>query len=179
MSYQFENAFILEFGDLKREFLRKVETLPRSSIIIKFFGVYGIKQSPLGVYLAAEAESRWRMKDFQSGHATELWVDVCCGALHEPCAGRKPMGLDRIVLSISTNNHPPQQWRLLRNSPQTKPSPECLIYPAAAYPPFSLFVSTAASCTLSTSRSFQVIKVFLWQLLTYIQNNNRFPTILI
>lgn len=43
------------------------------SIMVKVFtGVYGIRQSPLGGYLAAEAESRRRVKSFKSVHATEL-----------------------------------------------------------------------------------------------------------
>ena len=59
-----------KYWSWRTEFPSKVET---PSIMVKFFaGVYGIRQSPLGVYLAAETESRWRAKGFQSVHATEL-----------------------------------------------------------------------------------------------------------
>lgn len=41
--------------------------------MVKFLGgVYGIRQAPLGIYLAAEAESRWKVKGFKSVRSIEL-----------------------------------------------------------------------------------------------------------
>lgn len=61
-------------------------------------GVYGVRQPPLGVYLAAEAESERRVKSLESVQATELLVKwTCAVGLREPWAEKKPTGPDEFV----------------------------------------------------------------------------------
>lgn len=102
----------------------------------------------MGVDLAAEAESRWRVNAFESVHGTELWVKWTCAV---GCVQLKRSLLGQISLCNATNNHQPQHWQLLRDSPLTEKKTllECLIYSAAIFAPkHFLFVSTAISVFL-------------------------------
>lgn len=50
-------------------------------------------------------------------HGTELWVKWMCAV---GCVELRRSLLGQIGLCNATNNHPPQNWQLLRDSPQTK-----------------------------------------------------------
>lgn len=122
MTYWFEKClYIIVQGILDHSSRAKWRRSPTASFPIKLLGgVYGIGQSPLGVYLAAEAESRWRVNGLESVHTTELWVNWMCDVRDSESLVLRRSLLGQISLFLSNNNHPPQQRQLLRDSPQTK-----------------------------------------------------------